>query len=198
VSDYWQCGTCGTDIAMPREVCWRCGSPRPISPLSPQAPRGCGATLGLLAATAGIILVAVVVGIFIYFSKYACHGPFYESGCHRRETVATVVAWVLIPAGVVLAGLLLWRLWSKAPLGNRSKVWAVADRSHRGGSWLCRGCGADVAPADEVCPWCDTARPESLGDEPMSDGLVVCPSCSQRTAPGSECQWCDQPIGGEG
>jgi hypothetical protein len=29
------------------------------------------------------------------------------------------------------------------------------------------------------------------------DGLATCPSCGQRTAPGPECRWCDQPMGGE-
>ena len=28
------------------------------------------------------------------------------------------------------------------------------------------------------------------------DGLVTCPACGQRTAPGVECQWCDEPLGG--
>jgi hypothetical protein len=27
---------------------------------------------------------------------------------------------------------------------------------------------------------------------------LLCPSCGRRTAPGPECQWCDQPLGGGG
>jgi hypothetical protein len=27
---------------------------------------------------------------------------------------------------------------------------------------------------------------------------TTCPACRQRTAAGSVCQWCDQPLGGEG
>jgi hypothetical protein len=96
--------------------------------------------------------------------------------------VVAVVAVILAAAGI---SSLAHGLGDTLSAGDWAKVWAVL---------------IPVGIVGILASWLIGTRrrvPREM-PTPLCDELIACPSCGQRTAPGAECQWCDEALGGEG
>lgn len=127
-----------------------------------------GLVVGLMTST---LLLGITFGV-----AYRCSGGggggIFTSSCDPDRAALT---WFAVAVGVLAV--------VRATL-------ALVARQHLPAGWSPRAKGAlERHPG--------SAPEGNHGAAVVGDGLVTCPSCGQRTAPGTECQWCDQPMGGD-
>ena len=164
---------------------------------------GCGCAIGL------VILAVVLTAVAWFTIVCEGHGPMCGGGLQclpdcRLDSNSERAWWAiaLIAIWGLPIGVFVWSQWEGTPTMPGSRVSCPSCGRRIASGAECLWCAESDSCQSIECGSCGYSVKAGLGKCPNCmfpiDGLVTCPACNQRTAPGAECQWCNEPLGGEG